>query len=125
MTDRLQEIIDEFQAAPDAFRVEMLLERARAFPPLPERYRELRKKGLGRVHECMAEVYFFPEVEDGAVRIHADIPGEAPTQRALVGILMDAYDGASPEAVAAIPPDLLRQLGIGPLLGMQRQRGFS
>lgn len=125
MTDRLREIIDEFQAAPDAFRVEMLLERARAFPPLPEKYRVLREKGLGRVHECMAEVYFFPEVTDGAVHIHADIPGEAPTQRALVGILMDAYDGAPPEAVADIPADLLRQLGIAPLLGIQRQQGFA
>ena len=125
MTDRLREIIDEFQSAPDAFRVEMLLERARQFPPLPEKYRALREKGIGRVHECMAEVYFFPEVQDGAVRIHADIPGEAPTQRALVGILMEAYDGASPQAVAQIPPDLLRQLGIAPLLGVQRQQGFG
>ena len=100
MTDRLREIIDEFQGVPDEFRLEMLVERARQFPPLPERYQALREKGLGRVHECMAEVYFFPEVQDGAVRIHADIPGDAPTQRALVGILMDAYDGASPEAVA-------------------------
>ena len=125
MTDRLREIIDEFAGVPDELRVEMLLERARQFPPLPERYRALREKGLGRVHECMAEVYFFPEVEDGRVRIHADIPGEAPTQRALVGILMDAYDGAPPAAVASIPPDLLRQLGIAPLLGVQRQQGFA
>lgn len=125
MTDRLREIIDEFQGVPDEFRLEMLLERARQFPPLPERYQALREKGLGRVHECMAEVYFFPEVQDGAVRIHADIPGDAPTQRALVGILMDAYGGASPEAVAQIPHDLLNQLGVAKMLGMQRQRGFS
>lgn len=125
MTDRLREIIDEFQGVPDEFRLEMLVERARQFPPLPERYQALREKGLGRVHECMAEVYFFPEVQDGAVRIHADIPGDAPTQRALVGILMDAYDGASPEAVAQIPHDLLNRLGVAKMLGMQRQRGFS
>jgi cysteine desulfuration protein SufE len=125
VTDRLQEIIDEFQSVPDEMRVELLLERARAFPPLPDRYRALREKGLGRVHECMAEVYFFPEVRGGAVRIHADIPGEAPTQRALVGILMDAYQDASPEAVAQIPPDLLHRLGVSRLLGVQRQQGFG
>ena len=125
MTDRLREIIDEFESVPDEFRVEMLVERARQFPPLPERYRALREQGLGRVHECMAEVYFFPEVENGRLRIHADIPGEAPTQRALVGILMDAYDGAPAEAISTVPPDLLRQLGIAPLLGVQRQRGFA
>ena len=74
MTDRLREIVAEFQGVPDEFRVEMLLERARQFPPLPERYQALREKGLGRVHECMAEVYFFPEVADHRVHIHADIP---------------------------------------------------
>ena len=89
-------------------QVELLLDHARAFPPLPERFRAARAAGVGRVTECQAEVYFFPEVADGRVRIHADIPGEAPTQRALVGILMEAYDGATPAEVAAIPDDLLR-----------------
>ena len=110
-------------------QVELLLEHARQFPPLPERFRAAREAGVGRVTECQAEVYFFPEVEPtpegGTVRIHADIPGEAPTQRALVGILMDAYDGATPAEVAAIPDDLLARLGVSRLLGIQRQQGFA
>lgn len=105
--------------------MELLLERARQFPPLPERYQAARDAGLGRVHECQAEVYFFPEVTDGAVHIHADIPGHAPTQRALVGILMEAYDGSTPAQVAAIPDNLLHQMGVDQLLGPQRQRGFA
>lgn len=105
--------------------MELLLEHARQFPPLPERYQAARDAGLGRVHECQAEVYFFPEVADGAVHIHADIPGHAPTQRALVGILMEAYDGATAAEVATIPDDLLRQMGVDRLLGPQRQRGFA
>ena len=127
MNDRLQEIADELAAAPPELQVELLLDHARQFPPLPAKYQAARDAGLGRVHECQAEVYFFPEVEEagGAVRLHADIPGHAPTQRALVGILMDAYDGASPDEVAAIPDDLLRQLGVAKLLGVQRQRGFA
>ena len=125
MNARLQEIADELASVPRELQVELLLDHARQFPPLPERYRAAREAGLGRVHECQAEVYFFPEVADGAVRLHADIPGHAPTQRALVGILMDAYDGATPAEVAAIPNDLLRQLGVDGLLGPQRQRGFA
>ena len=126
MNDRLQEIADELAAAPPELQVELLIEHARQFPPLPAKYQAARDAGLGRVHECQAEVYFFPEVEPGgAVRIWADIPGHAPTQRALVGILMEAYDGASPDEVAAIPDDLLRQLGVAKLLGVQRQRGFA
>ena len=125
MNDRLQEIADELASVPRELQVELLLEHARQFPPLPDRYQAARDAGLGRVHECQAEVYFFPEVDQGAVHIHADIPGHAPTQRALVGILMEAYDGATPDQVAAIPDDVLRQLGVDKLLGPQRQRGFA
>ena len=129
MNARLQEIADELASVPREMQVELLLEHARQFPPLPERFRAARDAGLGRVHECQAEVYFFPEVERGpdgaAVRIHADVPGHAPTQRALVSILIDAYDGAAPAEVAAIPADLLRRLGIAPLLGPTRQHGFA
>ena len=125
MNARLQEIADELASAPQELQVELLLEHARQFPPLPEKYRAAREAGMGRVHECQAEVYFFPEVEDGRVRLHADIPGHAPTQRALVGILIDAYDGATPDEVAAIPGDVLQRLGVAKLLGPQRQRGFA
>ncbi|PAP76169.1 SufE family protein [Rubrivirga marina] len=129
MNARLQEIADELASVPRDLQVELLLEHARQFPPLPDRYQAARDAGLGRVHECQAEVYFFPEVTEAegarVVRLHADIPGHAPTQRALVGILIDAYDGATPGEVAAIPDDLLRQLGVSQLLGPQRQRGFA
>jgi len=122
---RLQAIADELSSVPTEMQVELLLEHARQFPPLPERYQAAREAGFGRVAECQAEVYFFPEVDAGTVRIHADIPGEAPTQRALVGILMEAYDGATPGEVAAIPDDLLARLGVARLLGVQRQHGFA
>ena len=125
LNPRLQAIADEISSVPSEMQVELLLDHARQFPPLPERFRAAREAGVGRVTECQAEVYFFPEVAEGVVHIHADIPGEAPTQRALIGILMDAYDGATPADVAAIPDDLLRHLGVDRLLGVQRQQGFA
>ena len=125
MNPKLQAITDEIASVPREMQVELLLDHARQFPPLPERFRAARDAGVGRVTECQAEVYFFPEVVDGAVHVHADIPGEAPTQRALVGILMDAYEGATPADVAAIPDDLLQQMGVARLLGVQRQQGFA
>ena len=125
MTDALSALADTFQTVPEPLRLELLLEQAMQFPPLPERYQAAREAGLGRVHECQAEVYFFPEVADDGVHLWADIPSEAPTQRALVGLLMRTYDGATPDEVAAIPDDLLRRLGIDRLLGVQRQIGFA
>ena len=125
MNQKLQAIADEISSVPTEMQVELLLDHARQFPPLPERFRAAREAGIGRVTECQAEVYFFPEVAGGLVRIHADIPGEAPTQRALIGILMEAYNGATPADVAAIPDDLLARLGVARLLGVQRQQGFA
>ena len=50
---------------------------------------------------------------------------ESPTVRGLVGLLAEALDGAPPEDVAAVPDDLLNQLGIAQQLGMRRQQGFA
>ena len=125
MNDRLQEIADELSSLPTDLQQQVMVERSNNFPSLPERYHAARDAGLGRVHECVAAVFFFPEVEDGAVQIHAEVPADAPTTRALVGILMDAYNGEPPEDVQAIPDDLLRRLGVAPWLSMNRQRGFA
>ena len=125
MNARLQEIADEISALPAALQQELFVEMSNELAPLPARYEAARDAGLGRVHECQTPVFFFPEVEGGRVRLYADVPRNAPTQRALVGLLIDAYDGATPEEVAAIPDDLLRRLGVTPWLSMTRQRGFA
>jgi len=59
------------------------------------------------------------------VQLHADVPREAPTARAFVSIMREAFHGATPEEVAEAPPDVLRLLGLSGLLGMQRTQGLS
>lgn len=125
MTDRLQAIIAEFQSVPSEFRLELLLDYARRFQQPPPHIDTTAARDLARVHECQAEVYLFPEIQNGCVRLHASIPDHAPTQRALLGLLQDGYDGASVRDIATIPDDLLTRLGIGGLLGIQRQHGFA
>jgi cysteine desulfuration protein SufE len=85
----------------------------------------VRDAGLGRVHECQSPVFLYAEAENGHVRLFADVPREAPTVRGLVGLLVEALDGATPDEIAATPDDLLHRLGIAQQLGMRRQQGFA
>ncbi len=123
--DRLSEAAELFAGTDAETRLYLLLDYGDRLPPLPERYVAARDAGAGRVHECASPVFLFPEAENGRVRLHADVPREAPTVRGLVGLLVEALDGATPADVAAVPDDLLHRLGIAQQLGMRRQQGFS
>ncbi len=121
----LDEIAEDLQMVDDEMRLELLLDYSRQLPPLPEVYRPLRDAGLNMVHECQSPVFLMVEVKDGIVRLHADVPEEAPTARSFTAILLKAFDGADPQAVLAAPNDVLHRLAIDRLLGMQRTRGLS
>lgn len=123
--ERLSEVVDSFQMAEPPLRLELLLEYADRLPPLPETYVPLRDAGLNRVHECQSPVFLMVELRDGRVVLHADVPPEAPTARGFTSILVEVFDGARPDEVAAAPADLLHPLGLSALIGMQRTRGLS
>jgi cysteine desulfuration protein SufE len=123
--DRLDGIVAEFALVPPEDRLLLLLDYAERLPPLPPRLEAARDAGLGRVHECASPVFLYAEPEGGRVRLHADVPREAPTVRGLVGLLVEALDGATPEEIAAVPGDLLYRLGIAQQLGMRRLQGFG
>lgn len=122
---QFDDIAEAFQMADPDMRLELLLDYVDRLPPLPERYHELRDAGLNMVHECQSPVFLMVEVEDSTVRLHADVPREAPTARAFCAILHEAFDGAAPEEVLSAPEDALHRLGLAGLLGMQRTRGLS
>lgn len=125
MPPRLADIADQFQMVAPGDRLYLLIDYADALPDLPAHLVPLRDAGAGRVHECATPVFLYPEIEDGRLRLHADVPRESPTVRGLVGLLAGALDGEPPEAAADVPDDLLRRLGIAEQLGMRRQQGFA
>ena len=121
----LEEIAEPFQMVDNDMRLELLLEYAEKLPPLPEEYHTMRDAGLNMVHECQSPVFLHIEVEDDTVELIADVPREAPTARAFVSIMREAFHGAPPDEVEQAPSDALRLLGLSGLLGMQRTRGLS
>jgi cysteine desulfuration protein SufE len=121
----LETLIPRFKAADRTTRLETLLDYSRKLPALPERYRSEKERGEHRVHECQTPVFLWVDVEEGKVRIHADVPPESPTVRGFISLLAKSLDGAAPADVARIPDDLLEQLGLTETLGMTRTQGLT
>ncbi len=122
---QLDEIIEAFQFVEPEMRLELLLDYADQLPPLGSAYKPLRDKGLHMIHECQSPVFLKVEVINGCVRLFADVPREAPTARGFVSIMLKSFDGTAPNVVAAAPRDILNQLGLSNLIGIQRTRGLN
>ena len=121
----LDNLIPRFKAVDRQTRLQTLLDYSNKLPPLPARFEAEKELGHNRVDECQTTVYLFVEVDQGRVHLYADIPREAPTVRGFVSLLARTLEGASPDAVAQLPMDLLDQLGLSETLGMTRTQGLS
>ncbi len=122
---KLDSIIEQFAELEPRERLELLLEFAEGLPPLPERLQSEAQRAEHRVHECQTAVFLWIEVVEGRVQISAEVAPEAPTVMGFVGILVDAFSGATPDEVLAAPADLLQRLGLIEALGMVRMRGLQ
>ena len=122
---KLTEIIAAFDGLDHQERLELLLDFAENLPELPEQYREERDTGLHRVPECMTPTFLWVERNDGHVQIHAYVAPEAPTVKGFVAILVEAFEGATPDEILAAPADILNQIGLARALGMNRLRGLN
>ena len=125
MIDKLDRIVRRFKASDKQTRLELLLDYSKRLPELPDRYHAAREQGLNRVPECQSPVFLFLEAGEAGVVLHADAPREAPTVRGFVSLLARGLEGSAPADVAALPPDLLDQLGLSEALGMTRMHGLT
>jgi cysteine desulfuration protein SufE len=122
---KLDKVVEEFADLEPRECLELLLDFCENLPELPPEYRAQRDAGLNRVHECQTPVFLWVEVHDGRVRLIADVAPEAPTVKGFVAVLVEAFSGATPEEVLAVPPNLIRRLGLVDALGMVRMNGLN
>ena len=122
---KIEEIIGQFQGADYQETLSMLLDYSEALPPLPDEYRDARDSGFNRVPECETPVFIFVDVNGGKVTIHADVPRESPTVRGFVSLLVDAFNGVTPEEVGSAPENLIHSLSLDQKLGTRRMFGLS
>lgn len=121
---QLAEIVEDFASAPPRDRLEMLLEYSQMLPALPARFAEHPER-MEPVPECQSPLFVTTELEDGAVRIYADAPPEAPTTRGFAGILHAGLDGLAPEDVLAVPGDVTARLALAEVVSPLRLRGAA
>lgn len=105
----IEKILRRFSTLDREMATQALVQYANRLPPLPERFQGLDPEHY-RVHECLTPVAIYPEVVDGKMYYHADVPQGAPTIRALLAMIFQAVNGQPPETVLAIPPDFVRQV---------------
>jgi cysteine desulfuration protein SufE len=119
----IEKILRRFAAlSPDLTR-QALVQYANRLPPLPEKYRGVDLEQY-RVHECQTPVAIFPEVVDGKMYYHAEVPRESAAIRALLAMVFEAVNGQPPETVLAIPPDFVRRV-MGSIGLQAREAGLS
>jgi len=121
----IDEVIEQFREADFQETLAMLLDYSEGLPELPEEFIEARDSGYNRVAECETPVFIFVRLEDGYVKIHADVPEESPTVRGFVALLVDAFGGATPQEIDEAPENLINSLGLDHKLGMRRMFGLS
>jgi cysteine desulfuration protein SufE len=123
---QLDEIIDTFQSVDEEMRLELLLDYARKLPALPEQYQAERDAGLHKVPECQTPVFMWVETDPtNGTQIHVDVAEEAPTVQGLLSIIVNGTRGEAADKVAALPSDLIDQLGLGEKIRMQRHVGLT
>jgi SufE protein probably involved in Fe-S center assembly len=121
---RLRAIVEEFQAADRAEKLELLLEYSDRLPLLPECLRNNRA-AMEQVHECATPVYAAAESHEERLTFHIDVPEEAPTVRGYAALLRDGLEGTTPEMVLAVPGDFFYAMGLHQVLSPQRLNGIS
>ncbi len=121
----LERIVDLFAGAPRDLRLQALLEYSRKVRPLPEDlagHPEL----MEAVPECQTPFFLKTRLDDDQrVRLHFDVPAEAPTTRGFAGILSEGLDGATPQEVLAVPDDFYTRMGLAEVISSLRLRGMS
>jgi cysteine desulfuration protein SufE len=125
LNDKVEAIAAEFEELEPRERLELLLEFAEKLPPLPQALEQQRDQGAGRVHECQTPVFLWADVENGRVRVFAEVAPEAPTVKGFVSLLAEIFSGAAPDEVLAFQPNLVARFGLADALGMVRMRGLT
>jgi cysteine desulfuration protein SufE len=119
----IEKILRRFATlSPDMTR-QALVQYAGKLPPLPERFAGMDLEQY-RVHECQTPVSIFPEVVDGRMYYHADLPRESAALRALLAMIFEAVNGQPPETVLGIPQDFVRQV-MGKIGLQAREAGLN
>lgn len=120
---RLAEIVNDFAECEGREKLELLLDYARRFPPLPEDFDA--ESDAEDVPECMTPVRMSARLVNGRLTFTFDVPAESPTVRGYAMIIMEGLNETTPEEILAIPAEFYLQMGLQDVLTAQRLNGMA
>ena len=121
----LQQVVDDFAAAPLEMKLDLLVGYTGKVPPLPAHLAG-RPELLEQVEECQTPFFLTTEVDEGdRVTVWFDCPPEAPTTRGFAGVLSEGLNGATVDEVLAVPSDFHHDLGLATAISPLRLRGMD
>lgn len=118
--EKIQTILDDLLAFTDPLdRLEYLIDRARAMPPLPD----TAKTEENRIEGCMARLWMTSKFEDKTCRFQSD--SDSMVVKSIAALLCDIYDGATPQEILEHSPDFLAEAGITSHLSANRRNALT
>jgi cysteine desulfuration protein SufE len=100
-------------------RLSLIVERSRLAPILPA----VQKTDATRVTGCISPVWLYGELNNGRLSLRFD--AESPMVKALVALMVELYDGATPAEIVATEPILFDTLGLNRDLSPTRRNGLA
>jgi len=120
ITEVIRNILDELGAFTDPLdRLEHLVDRARAMPPLPD----ADKIEENRIEGCMAQLWMTSSFRDGVCRYHSD--SDSMVVKSIAGLLCEIYDGATPQEILEHSPEFLAEAGVTSHLSANRRNALT
>lgn len=118
--ETIRSILADLQAFGDPLdRLEYLVDRARALPPLSE----ADKSEANRVEGCMAQLWLTRSFDHGVCRFRSD--SDSQIVKSIAGLLCEIYDGATPQEILEHSPEFLAEAGITSHLSANRRNALT
>jgi cysteine desulfuration protein SufE len=120
VAEKQRALIDDLSIVDDRHeRLSLVVERSRRLPPLAA----ADKTDATRVTGCISPVWLTGELRDGRLALRFD--AESPMVKALVALMIELYDGATPAEIVTTEPILFDELGLSRDLSPTRRNGLA
>lgn len=118
--EKIKSVLDDLLAFSDPLdRLEYLIDRARAMPPLPD----AGKIEENRIEGCMAQLWMTSRYQDGICHFQSD--SDSMVVKSIAGLLCEIYDGATAQEILEHSPDFLAEAGITSHLSANRRNALT
>jgi cysteine desulfuration protein SufE len=120
LAEKQRALIEDLSIVDDRHeRLSLVVDRSRRAPSLAA----ADKNDTNRVPGCVSPVWLAGEIRDGRLALRFD--AESPMVKALVALMVELYDGATPAEIVSTEPTLFDDLSLSRDLSPTRRNGLA